>query len=63
MTRAGHAAGATAGVVSQSESYNGDEMPKAKDLEVRLQRTEQQLALFQKISRFMVRDLSLPDVL
>ena len=38
-------------------------MPKAKDLEVRLQRTEQQLALFQKISRFMVRDLSLPDVL
>src|SRR3984893_15713651 len=38
-------------------------MPKAKELEVRLQRTEQQLALFQKISRFMVRDLSLPDVL
>jgi len=38
-------------------------MPKAKELETRLQRTEQQLALFQKISRFMVRDLSLPDVL
>jgi signal transduction protein with GAF and PtsI domain len=36
---------------------------KAKDLEVRLQRTEQQLRLFQKISRFMVRDLSLQDVL
>jgi uroporphyrinogen-III synthase len=38
-------------------------VPKAKDLEVRLQRTEEQLRLFQKISRFMVRDLSLQDVL
>ena len=38
-------------------------MPKAKELETRLQRTEQQLALFQKIRRFMVRDLSLPEVL
>ena len=38
-------------------------MPKAKDLETRLERTEQQLRLFQKISRFMVRDLSLQDVL
>lgn len=38
-------------------------MPKAKDLEVRLQRSEQQLRVFQKISRFMVRDLSLQDVL
>ncbi len=38
-------------------------MAKAKDLEVRLQRTEQQLRLFQKISRFMVKDLSLQDVL
>ncbi len=38
-------------------------MPKAKDLEARLERTEQQLRLFQKISRFMVRDLSLQDVL
>ncbi len=38
-------------------------MAKAKDLEARLQRTEQQLALFQKISRFMVRELSLQDVL
>jgi len=38
-------------------------VPKAKDLEVRLERTEQQLRLFQKISRFMVRDLSLQDVL
>ena len=36
---------------------------KAKDLEARLARTEQQLRLVQKISRFMVRDLSLQDVL
>jgi signal transduction protein with GAF and PtsI domain len=38
-------------------------VPKAKDLELRLQRTEQQLRLFQKVSRFMVRDLSLQEVL
>jgi signal transduction protein with GAF and PtsI domain len=36
---------------------------KVKDLEARLQRSEDQLALFQKISRFMVRDMSLPEVL
>ncbi len=38
-------------------------MPKGKDLEARLHRTEEQLRLFQKVSRFMVRDLSLQDVL
>ena len=38
-------------------------MPKAKDLESRLQRIEQQLRLFQKVSRFMVRDMSLQEVL
>jgi signal transduction protein with GAF and PtsI domain len=38
-------------------------VPKSKELEVRLERTEQQLRLFQKISRFMVRDMSLQDVL
>jgi uroporphyrinogen-III synthase len=38
-------------------------VPKAKDLEARLQRTEDQLRLFQKISRFMVREMSLPEVL
>jgi uroporphyrinogen-III synthase len=38
-------------------------MPKGKDLEARLQRTEQQLALFQKISRLMVRQLSLAEIL
>jgi signal transduction protein with GAF and PtsI domain len=36
---------------------------KFRELEVRLQRTEEQLRLFQRISRFMVRDLSLQDVL
>jgi signal transduction protein with GAF and PtsI domain len=38
-------------------------VPKTKELELRLQRTEQQLRLFQKISRFMVRDMSLQEVL
>ncbi len=38
-------------------------MSKAKDLELRLERTEQQLRLFQKISRFMVREMSLQEVL
>ena len=38
-------------------------MAKAKELEARLERTEQQLQLFQKISRFMVREMSLPEVL
>jgi uroporphyrinogen-III synthase len=34
-----------------------------KELEQRLERTEQQLRLFQQISRFMVRELSLVEVL
>ena len=38
-------------------------VPKTRDLELRLERTEQQLRLFQKISRFMVRELSLQEVL
>jgi signal transduction protein with GAF and PtsI domain len=38
-------------------------VPKAKDLEARLERIEQQLRLFQKVSRFMVRDMSLLEVL
>jgi signal transduction protein with GAF and PtsI domain len=38
-------------------------VPKFKELEQRLERTEQQLRLFQKISRFMVREMSLSDVL
>ena len=38
-------------------------MAKTKDLEVRLERTEAQLRLFQKVSRFMVREMSLQEVL
>ncbi|HUQ90881.1 MAG TPA: GAF domain-containing protein [Bryobacteraceae bacterium] len=38
-------------------------MPKPRDLEARLERTEQQLRLFQKVSRFMVREMSLQEVL
>ncbi len=38
-------------------------VPKAKELQAQLQRTEQQLRLFQKISRFMVREMSLQEVL
>ena len=38
-------------------------MSKAKDLEVRLERAEQQLRLFQRVSRLMTRDLELDDVL
>jgi uroporphyrinogen-III synthase len=36
---------------------------KSKDLELRLQKTEEQLRLFQRISRLMVRDLSFQEVL
>ena len=36
---------------------------RSRELEQRLERTEQQLRLFQKISRFMVRDMSLQEVL
>ena len=38
-------------------------MAKGKELELRLQRTEQQLNVFQRVSRLMVRDLSLSEVL
>ena len=38
-------------------------MPKAKDLHAELERTRQQLRLFQRISRFMVQELSLQEVL
>lgn len=38
-------------------------MSKGKDLELRLERSEQQLRLFQKVSRFMVREMSLQEVL
>ncbi|MBL8177033.1 MAG: GAF domain-containing protein [Bryobacterales bacterium] len=38
-------------------------MAKQKDIEERLERTEKQLRMFQKISRFMVREMPLQDVL
>lgn len=38
-------------------------MAKVKDVEARLARTEEQLRLFQKVSRFMVREMSLQEVL
>ena len=38
-------------------------MAKARDLEARLERAEQQLRLFQRVSRLMTRDLELDDVL
>jgi signal transduction protein with GAF and PtsI domain len=38
-------------------------MPRGKELELRLQKTEEQVRLFQRVSRLMVRDLTLQDVL
>jgi uroporphyrinogen-III synthase len=38
-------------------------VPRPKDIEARLERTEQQLAVFQKISRLMVKELSLAETL
>lgn len=38
-------------------------MAKLRDIEARLERTEQQVRLFQKVSRFMVREMSLQEVL
>ena len=38
-------------------------MPKSRDLEARLERAEQQLRLFQRVSRLMTRDLEADDVL
>src|ERR1039457_5678450 len=38
-------------------------MSKARELEQRLERTDQQLRLLQKISRCMVRDMKLQDAL
>lgn len=38
-------------------------MSKAKNVEERLERIEQQLRLFQRVSRFMVREMSLHEVL
>ena len=53
---------AVTGACETSFFYN-ETVPKAKELETRLQRMEQQLRLFQNVSRFMVRDMSLSEVL
>src|SRR3990172_6222040 len=56
MVRAGGAGFSPRGTIMKTVS-------RVKDLEARLQRSEDQLALFQKISRFMVREMSLQEVL
>ena len=38
-------------------------MSKHRELEIRLERAEQQLRLFQRVSRLMTRDIELDDVL
>ncbi|MBV8706073.1 MAG: GAF domain-containing protein, partial [Acidobacteriaceae bacterium] len=38
-------------------------MSRTRDLEARLERAEQQLRLFQRVSRLMTRDMALEDVL
>ena len=38
-------------------------MPRVKDLETRFERLEQQLGVYQRVSRLMVRELSLSDTL
>jgi signal transduction protein with GAF and PtsI domain len=43
--------------------WDNDSVAKAKDLEVRLERMEQQLLVYQKISRLLVKDLTLSDTL
>jgi signal transduction protein with GAF and PtsI domain len=53
-------------IASNSPHFTGDNRvvsSRLRELEQRLERTEQQLRLFQKISRMMVRDLSLQEVL
>jgi signal transduction protein with GAF and PtsI domain len=43
--------------------WDNEYVARIKDLEQRLERTEQQLRLFQRVSRFMVREMSLAEVL
>src|SRR3569832_2094942 len=46
----------------ETPDYN-ETVSKAKNVEERLERIEQQLRLFQRVSRFMVREMSLHEVL
>jgi signal transduction protein with GAF and PtsI domain len=47
----------------RAAEWDNEVVPKSRDLEQRLQRTEEQLGLFRKISRLMVREMSLAEVL
>lgn len=40
-----------------------ESVARAKELEARLEKAEQEVRLFQQISRFMVRDLAVPEIL
>lgn len=46
-----------------AQGWDNGIVAKLRDLEERLERTEKQLRMFQKISRFMVREMPLQDVL
>lgn len=48
---------------SKSPRCHNEVVPKGKDLDTRVERLEQQLAVYQRISRLMVRELSLADTL
>ena len=41
----------------------GTTCPRARDFEARLERAEQELRLFQRVSRLMTRDMELDEVL
>lgn len=51
------------GIGERSDDAWDNERVRVKDLEARLARLEQQLRLFQAVSRFMVREMSLSEVL
>lgn len=48
---------------SRGVNWHNGSVPKAKELETRLERLEQQLGVYQRVSRLMVRELSLADTL
>lgn len=48
---------------SGTVNWHNGSVSKAKDLEARLERLEQQLGVYQRVSRLMVRELSLADTL
>lgn len=44
-------------------NWHNDSVTRGKDLETRLERLEEQLGVYQRVSRLMVRELSLSDTL